>query len=350
MFGKSIRLFKIFGFEVKLDLSWLILAFLITWTLAVGWFPAKYGDFSSATYWWMGIAGALGLFFSIVFHELAHSIIARNYGIPMRGITLFIFGGVAEMTDEPPNAKSEFMMAIAGPIASFSLSAIFYLIYFLFQDGILTPAVSGVLAYLSEINFILAVFNLVPAFPLDGGRVLRSLLWAWKKRLRWATRISSNIGSGFGVFLIALGVFAFLSGNFIGGVWWFLIGMFLFQASRMSYKQLLVRKALEGEPIQRFMHSEPVTVDSSLSVEKLVEDYFYKYPYKMFPVVENDTLVGCVNVQQIKELPRSEWSGEKVSDIKQACSEKNTVEPQTDAVVALSKMKNTGNEFFLFKS
>lgn len=343
MFGKSIRLFKLFGFEVKIDLSWLILAVLITWTLAQGWFPHTYKNFPTMTYWWMGAAGALGLFASIVFHELSHSLVARKYGIPMRGITLFIFGGVAEMTQEPPSAKSEFMMAIAGPIASIVLGLGFYGIDALFKDAGFSEPVHGVIQYLGFINLVLAGFNLVPAFPLDGGRVLRSALWGWKNNLRWATRIASRIGSGFGIFLIVLGVFTFIKGNFIGGVWWFLIGMFLRGASQMSYQQLLVRRALEGESIARFMNQNPVTVPPSLFLDKLVEDYIYKYHHKMFPVTDGSALKGCVKMSRVKEIPKEQWGQRKVEEITEVCSENNSISADTDAVKALSAIKRSGN-------
>lgn len=343
MFGHSVRLFKLFGFEVKIDLSWLILAVLITWTLAKGWFPYTYKNFSTETYWLMGVAGAIGLFLSIVFHELSHSLVARQYGIPMRGITLFIFGGVAEMNDEPPSAKSEFMMAIAGPIASIVIGAIFYVINSAINVTVSSQPTYAVIDYLAYINLILAGFNLVPAFPLDGGRVLRSGLWWWKKNLRWATRISSQIGAAFGIFLIVIGAVSFFAGNFVGGVWWFLIGMFLHRASRMSYQQLLVRKAIEGENIERFMKTDPVTVSPSMTLEDLVEDYIYKHHYKMFPVVDHEKLVGCVRVDQVKEIPKDQRKAQTVSDIADKCSEDNTVSPKTDAVKVLSKMRQSGN-------
>lgn len=343
MFGKSVKLFKLFGFEVKLDFSWLILAVLITWTLAQGLFPHYFKDLSTLTYWWMGVAGAIGLFISIVFHEFSHSLVARKFGIPMRGITLFIFGGVAEMTDEPPSAKSEFWMAIAGPIASIVLGIIFLLVSMGGRQTGWPVSVTGVFSYLGFINLILAAFNLIPAFPLDGGRVLRSGLWSMKNNLNWATRISSQIGSGFGIVLILLGAFSFISGDFIGGVWWFLIGMFLRGASRGSYQQLLMRRALEGESVERFMKTNPVTVPSSISVDNLVEDYIYKYHFKMYPVVDNSKLVGCINVKQVKDIPREERHRRTVAELADGCTADNTIDKSTDAVKALSAMRRSGN-------
>jgi Zn-dependent protease/predicted transcriptional regulator len=344
MFGKRIKLFKIFGFEVGIDWSWIILAVLIAWSLSVGFFPFRYKDLSTETYWLMGIVGAFGLFFSIVFHEMCHSLVARKYGMTMKGITLFIFGGVAEMGEEPPSPKAEFMMAIVGPISSIAIGIVFYGIYFRGQQNGWSEPINGVVQYLAYINGLLAFFNLVPAFPLDGGRVLRSILWGLKKNLRWATRISSRIGSGFGILLILLGAFQFLRGNFIGGMWWFLIGMFLRGAAKTSYQQLLLRKALEGEIVQRFMKTDPVTVTPSRSVEQLVQDYIYKYHYKMFPIVEDrDRLVGCVTTKQVKEIPREEWRQRRVGEIATQCSAESAIDPGVDAMKALSIMNKTGN-------
>jgi Zn-dependent protease/CBS domain-containing protein len=287
----------------------------------------------------MGIMGALGLFASIIFHEMCHSLVARQFGLPMKGITLFIFGGVAEMDEEPPSAKAEFMMAVAGPISSIFLAVCLAALYFLGKGGWWSEPVNGVLCYLSMINGLLAAFNLVPAFPLDGGRVLRAALWSWKNNIKWATRIASNTGSAFGMFLIILGLLSVLGGNFVGGMWWFLIGMFVRGAARMSYQQLLTREALEGEPVSRFMETNPVTVSPTISIKELVEDYVYKYHFKMFPVVENGELAGCISTRQVKEIPREEWSQKTVGEVRTQCSEDNTIQPETDAVKALSRMR-----------
>ena len=287
----------------------------------------------------MGVAGALGLLVSIVFHELWHSLIARRFGLSMRGITLFIFGGVAEMTEEPSSPKAEFFMAVAGPISSIVLGLGLFVVG-LMGDSLGWPdPVTGVINYLAILNLILAGFNLLPAFPLDGGRVLRSVLWGWKDNIRWATQIASKIGGGFGIALIIIGLIEVITGNFIGGIWMFLIGMFIRGASQTAYKQLILRRALEGEKVRRFMKSDPVTVSPSLSVEDLVEDYIYKHHYKMYPVVDDGKLIGCVTINQVKKIPKEERAQHKVGELTQDCSEKNTIGPDDDAMKALSVMK-----------
>jgi Zn-dependent protease len=341
------KLFKLLGFEVKIDASWIVIAVLVTWSLAKGVFPAWYPNLAPMTYWTMGVVGALGLFISIVAHEFCHSLVARSFGMPMKGITLFIFGGVAEMGDEPPTARAEFWMAIVGPLSSLAIGGVFYLVHRGGEAGGWDTSVNAVTYYLFYINFILAAFNLLPAFPLDGGRVLRSILWGAKGNLSWATRVSSSIGTAFGLGLIFLGVLQFIGGNVIGGAWMFLIGMFLRSAAQMSYQQLLVRKALEGEPVRRFMNPDPVTVPDSLTVAQLVDDYIYKYHYKMFPVMAGNKLTGCITTRQVKDIPREAWDRETIREAASPCSEENTISPDTDAIKALAMMNQTGQSRLL---
>ena len=338
MTQSNLALFRLFGFAVRLDPSWLLLALLITWTLAAGLFPASYPDLPHETYWWMGIASAVGIFLSIVFHELSHSLVARRFGLPIKGITLFIFGGVAEMTEEPPSPKSEFLMAIAGPLASFLLAFIFSMAYGLAETSDWHVSILGVMDYLGTVNLMLAIFNLVPAFPLDGGRMLRAGLWHWKKNLTGATRIASQIGSGFGIVLMVLGGLAFFQGNFIGGMWWFLIGLFLRGAATASYGQVIVREVLHGQPIRRFMNPAPVVAPPSITLQQLVDDYIYKHHFKLFPVVEDSKLLGCITTQELKKVPREEWNRRTVGELTTPCSPDNTVSPDTDTAQVLSTM------------
>jgi Zn-dependent protease/CBS domain-containing protein len=342
MFGRKIRLFRLLGFEVSIDLSWIFIVALITWSLARGVFPAMVRGLPAGTYWAMGIVGALGLFVSIVIHEFSHSIVARRSGIPMQGITLFIFGGVAEMSEEPPSAGKEFAMAVVGPLASVVIGVICLGIGAAGLRAGWPLPVTDVIRYLGSINLLLAVFNLIPAFPLDGGRVLRAILWRTKHDLHRATRIAAGIGSGFGIALVVLGVVAVFMGNFIGGMWWFLIGLFLRNAARMSYQQLVTRETLEGQPVRRFMTRDPVTVPPSLSVRDLVENYIYRLHYRIYPIVEDGRLLGCVGTQEVRSLPREEWDSTPVSRAAATCGVDNTIGPDDSAADALTKMNRTG--------
>jgi Zn-dependent protease/predicted transcriptional regulator len=339
---RGFHLFTLFGFEVKLDLSWLLLALLISWSLGAGWFPARYPELSSHAYAWMGVSVAIGVFFSIVFHEFSHSIVARYFGMPIRGITLFIFGGVAEMESEPPDPKAEFLMAIAGPISSFLISAALWGIAVIAQGAAWPQPLIGVLSTLAVINFTVAVFNLVPAFPLDGGRVLRAALWHWRRDLHEATFISSRIGQGFGTALMILGVVAIVGGNLIGGMWWFLIGIFVRGAASSSYQQLVLKDTIEGQPVRRFMRSEPVTVAPSISIAEWVEEYVYRHHYKMYPVLDGSQLLGCITVDSLQGIRRDEWSSTQVADLMEIRSGSNTVDAGTDTMALLTRILQPG--------
>jgi Zn-dependent protease/predicted transcriptional regulator len=343
MTGGSVKLFTISGFEIRIHVSWLIVVFLIVWTLAQGFFPVRYPGLSSAQYWLMGIGSALGLFLSIILHELSHSLVARKRNLPMRGITLFIFGGIAEMEDEPPDARAEFQMAIAGPLTSIGLAFLFYVAYAVSAGLHIALAVTGALMYLAYINGVLAIFNLIPAFPLDGGRIFRSYLWYRRKSLRSATRTAARAGSMFGYALMALGFMNLLFGNAVGGLWWILIGMFLNSAASGAWRQVELRETLKGEPIRRFMRSDVVTAPPDISLRDFVNEFVYRYHFKMFPVVEDSHLVGCVSTKEIGRIPREDWARVKVEDIAVPCGQMNCVAPDTDAFDVLSLMNRTGN-------
>ncbi|MFA7536986.1 MAG: site-2 protease family protein [Desulfuromonadales bacterium] len=342
MNGKRLTLFRLFGFTVYVDASWIFIAILVTWSLAIGYFPARVADLSAAVYWTMGVLGALGLFASIIFHEFSHSLVARHYGLPMRGITLFLFGGVSEMSEEPENAKTEFLMAVAGPVSSILLGFVFYFVYRLGQGADWSAAVGGVIGYLAFINWVLAGFNLLPAFPLDGGRMLRSALWHWRGDLRWATGKAAFFGSGFGIVLIALGVVSVLTGNLVGGFWYVIIGLFLRNAAQMSYQQVVMRQMLGDERVRARMSTEPVTVPPSRTVRELVENYIYTYHFKFFPIVEDGRLVGCISTRGIKEIPKEEWDVKSVAAVAEPCSPESVVSPDLQVQQALNIMNRTG--------
>ena len=343
MFGKKFKIFKILGFEVGIDLSWLVIAALIVWSFATGIFPHFYPGLPSYYYWIMGIVGAVGFFLSLIFHELTHSLFARKYGIRIKGITLFIFGGVAQMEEEPKTPIAEFVMAIAGPLSSFLLAGIFYILHFFAKQIGLTVILTGIFHYLSIINVFLAIFNLIPAFPLDGGRVLRSILWKIKKDVIWATKIASRLGIVFGTVLIILGIInVFTGGDFIDGLWSVLIGMFLNNASNSSYRQLVIKTLLENENVSRFITS-PITVVPAISIKQFIEGYVYKYYSRMFPVVDEGKLLGCAHINSVKNIPKNKWDIITVKEVIKNCSPENTVSPQDSVFKALMIMNRTGN-------
>jgi Zn-dependent protease len=286
----------------------------------------------------MGIISAILLFISLLIHELSHSFFVLRYNIPMQGITLFIFGGAAEMTEEPKNPRQEFTIAIAGLIASFVLGFFFLFLFFLTKIYYPKPALLGVFKYLAIINFILIGFNILPGFPLDGGRILRALLWYIKGNLREATRIASNVGSFFGGVLIFFGLLSIFFGNFINGIWLIFIGFFLMNAARMSYQQLIARELLEGIPVSKVMSTDVKSVSPDISVEDLVNDHFFKCFHHGFPVVKKGKLVGMVTIQDVKKVTHEKWKETKVSEIMDRDIEKLIVSPEEDAIRALSIM------------
>jgi Zn-dependent protease/CBS domain-containing protein len=349
VFTQPVTLFKVFGFDIRLDASWLLLAVLVTWSLAVGFFPQMRPGLSPGIYWSMGVIGLIGLAASILLHELAHALVARRYDLPIRSITLFLFGGVAELREEPRSPSSEFLVALAGPVMSFALAGLLWLSAQAIGAGVGQGAGQGagdllgvVAGYLATINLLLATFNLVPAYPLDGGRMLRAALWGWKRDIVWATRIASLLGSGFGVLLIVLGLMNVLQGSFLAGMWWFLIGMFVRGASSMALQQTVAREVLSGRPVSAFMRREPVAVDPGTTVDRLVSDYVYRHYYKSFPVVSGDRLLGWVVIDDVKEVPREEWGRAVVEGLMRPATEENTITSGEDVGVALDRMRQSG--------
>lgn len=347
MFGTRATLFELYGSTIRIDLNWIFLAPLLTWSLAQGYFPEYYLGLADATYWWMGAFGALGLFGSIVFHEWAHALVAKHYGLRIKSTTLLIFGGVAQMDEEPPSPKAEWLTAIAGPIASFALSAACYLAFAVGYRIHLPIVPLGLIGYLAFVNSLLGGFNLIPAFPLDGGRVLRAALWHWKQDLHRATRWASRIGSWFGIALVLSGIFHVITGDFIVGIWWFVLGLFLRAAAGTAYYQAVARTKLGGAAIRRFMTPNPATVSSDLPLDVLVEEHFYRSLHEMYPVTEDTRLIGCVHSKQVAGIPRDQWTQLTVRDILTPCSPDNTIAADTDALAALSIMKRTGTSRLL---
>lgn len=337
---EGLYLFKLFGFEIRLDWTWFFLAILITWTLADGYFPIKYPGYSVGYYWIMGFIGSIGLFLSIILHELCHSLVGRLYGIPFTGIKLFIFGGVAKMGAEPPSPKAEFLMAGAGPLLSIGLGVVFYA---LSRIGIAMNwpiLLTGVLHYLGIINFVVAVFNLLPGFPLDGGRILRSILWWWSNNLKWATRIASQGGTWLGFSMIFLGIIQLIQGGLIGGLWMILIGFFLQSISKMSYQELFIKEIFRGDSIKKYVKKDPIYVESDLTLQELVEDYFYRYYHKLYPVMQNGELVGSISFDTVSETEREKWPEIRVMQVMSECSEKNMVDVETDVAKVLEIMRS----------
>ncbi|MHA1165865.1 MAG: site-2 protease family protein [Alphaproteobacteria bacterium] len=347
MTGKTLTLIEVFGFKIKVNISWVFIAMLLSWALAQGYFPTVYEGLTKITYWWMGVVAVLGLFASIVLHELAHSVVARAFGMEIKGITLWLLGGVAEMADEPPNPKAEFLMAIAGPIMSVFLSLLFFTVGAFFGvGGDMTP-IGAIFQYLGTLNLILAVFNLIPAFPLDGGRVARAALWAWKGDYYWATNIAARMGSIFGLTLMALGILAALTGAGLGGLWWVILGMFVRFTADASRAQLQATHALKGRIVRDYMTRNPIIVQPDITVTGLIDNWVYKHSFEFFPVVDAGKLIGSVSLAEVRQVPPGERERTMVGDIMLPCSQETMIEAGASAAAALKQMQGTGNSLLL---
>jgi len=309
----SLRLGRIAGIEIGIHYTWLLAFILITWSLAQGFFPSEYPRWGPGTYWITGILAALLLFVSVLLHELAHSLVAQARGLPVRSITLFIFGGVSNLEEEAKKPAIEFTMTIVGPLTSLALAVIFWGLSQLI-DTPSSPA-AAMLNYLWQINALLAAFNLLPGFPLDGGRVLRSILWGTTGNLVRATNIAATVGRFFGWALIAFGVFQLLQGNFLGGLWIAFIGWFLSSAADASRRDVTLREHLSGVPVREVMDPGTETVSPETSVEEVVRGAFLQGHRRAVPVGRDDRLVGIVTLTDVKELPQPKWAQTSVEEI-----------------------------------
>jgi Zn-dependent protease/predicted transcriptional regulator len=308
----SWRIGKIFGIDIRIDSSWIVIFILFTWVLAGNYFPQSYPHWTRTLYWLIGIITSLLLFASVLGHELAHSIVAIKQGEKVRSITLFILGGVAQINEEPDQPLKEFAMSFVGPLSSLIIALIFFIVSLLLR-GVSQPLRASAI-YLAIVNVGLAIFNLLPGFPMDGGRILRSIIWKITGDLKKATRIASNTGQAFSFLLIFLGILRILGGN-LSGIWIILIGWFLHSAAVRGYEQVVVKTMLEGLKAEDLMNKEFETVSSYLKVQNLVDDYILKKKERVFLVSDNGDLKGIVCLEDVKETPREKWTSATVGEI-----------------------------------
>lgn len=338
--GRGIKLFKVLGIQISIDYTWFIVFIFFAWTLAYGYFPYMNPGLERSTYIGMGVFSSLALFICVLIHEISHSYTSNRLGHEITGITLFIFGGVAQLKEEPDNAIDELKVAAAGPAASAVLAGIFYGGYQLIElyapDRF--PVILAILQYLTIINVVLLVFNMIPGFPLDGGRVLRAFWW-WKTgNFERATRLTTQIGKFFALFLIITGFMRFFTGNIVGGVWSVLIGVFLMQAAESGYRQMVVKLALEGVKVRDIMARNPVALDGSLTIAAAVEKYFLPHHYVSFPVLSGERVVGLLTLNNVRGVDKDEWVTTLVRDAMHPLEETDYLLPTDDAEDVLKKM------------
>lgn len=330
-------LFRVRGIQIRLDYSWLVIFFLVWWSLSAGYFPHVRPGEATATYWMAGLLGTLLFFASILVHELSHSVVAQRAGLEVPSITLFLFGGVSEMREDAKTPKAEFWIAVVGPLASFALALLFGALYGLLEawGDSLTRSVVG---YLAWINAALGLFNLLPGMPLDGGRVLRAAVWHFTGSVERGSRIAADAGKGLAFGLMALGALQIFTGNLIGGLWLILIGMFLRTLAGASYRSLVLRSAIQDVPVERFMIRDVVTVPAEASVRELVDDYILGRGFRGFPVVRGGRVVGVVSIESVKEVPEAERGRARVEAHMTPLSEAAKVRPDARLDEVLERM------------
>ncbi len=331
----SIKLGKIRGIPVGIHISWFVIFLLVTWSLAAGYFPQEYANLSVAAYWVLGAITAILFFASVLAHEMGHSIVAQRNSVPVQGITLFIFGGVSQISQEPPSAGAEFRIAIVGPLVSIGLGALFGLIYLADRSAAVLAAPS---IWLMRINLILGVFNLIPGFPLDGGRVLRAAIWGWTGDFHRATHIASVTGQVTAFGFIAVGVFMVLRGDFINGIWFVLIGWFLQNAAASTYAQSNMQQVLRGVRVNQIMSQHCTRVAGETPLSQLVEDKVLAAGQRCFFVSDAGGLQGLLSLSDLTRVPRGQWSHVTAGQTMVPFDRLAHVTPDTELMEALKKM------------
>lgn len=341
MFTHAIKIMTLQGFDIKVDPSWLLIAALITWSLATQYFPETMPGADAGHYLLLAVFSMLGFFASLILHELAHSVVARHYDVEIKGITLFVFGGVAELGSEPKTAGSEFLIALAGPVMSLTLALGFWF-FGVLLSAMDSAALSSAVGYLALINLILALFNMLPAFPLDGGRILRAYLWARGSDLLAATKTATRLGSIFAYGLMALGLMTLFAGGVISGLWQIFIGIFLLAAARGTYQQEVMKSAFQNQTVATMMTDSPITATPDLTLSSVVNQIMLANRITFVPVVEDGILLGYLDGEVLSKIDREHWSSTQAGDVYAPLGEGNSVTTDTPASQVMQRMTQTG--------
>lgn len=302
----SFRLGKLAGFEIFIHVSWLLIVVLLTWSLATGWFPALSPGWSTFTYWLVSLLATLLLFASVLAHELAHSLVARARGLAVKRITLLIFGGISDIEQEPKSPGVEFQMAFVGPLTSLLLGGLAYLLVLALRGG--TSPFAALLGYLAVANGLLGIFNLLPAFPLDGGRILHAIVWKISGHARTAMRMATFSGQVIAYLLIMGGFLLLFDGDLLDGLWFGLIGWFLLSGAQAANSQAMLEAVFKGVSVREVMNTSPHTVPANMSLQKLVEGLLLPYGWRSAFVMQGEVLAGLITLGDIRRIPRNEWA------------------------------------------
>ncbi|MDJ0848034.1 MAG: site-2 protease family protein [Myxococcota bacterium] len=333
----GLALFRIAGIEIRLDYSWFLIFWLVLMSLAMGYLPGAHPGHAPAAYWAAGLAATLLFFLSLLAHELSHALVALRAGIQVPAITLFLFGGVSHMSEEPRRPGTELRVAIAGPLMSFALALGFWGAKALLGHDAPT-LVAAVLGYLAWVNTALGVFNLLPGFPLDGGRVLRALLWRRTGSLERATRAAADAGRGLSVGIMILGGLQIFAGALLGGLWLIFIGLFLRTMAGASYQNLVLLRTLQDVTVADVAVPDPVVVEAGLSIQALVNDYILPLGYRGFPVMHEGRVQGVIDVTRLRKLPREAWPTTSVRECMTPLSPQLVVTPELPLSDALKQL------------
>jgi len=339
MSSKHLRIGRIAGIPISLDYSWFLIVFLLTWSLGASYFPSQFPGWSAWEYWGIGGAAALLLFASVLLHELGHAAAARHYRIPVREITLFIFGGVAQIQEEPRSAWSEFWIAIAGPAVSLGLGILFY--------GLAAAAggvsqLYAIFNYLGYVNLALFAFNLIPGFPLDGGRVLRAILWGASKDTSWATLVAANVGRFIAYGFIALGLVMMFRGHYYDGVWLAFIGWFLESAAVAQVQQQKIRDMLSRYRVAQAMSRKLNLLPADTPLDVLVHEHLLGSGKRAYVVQRDGAPAGILTIHQIRKAPKDRWALTTAAEVMIPQREARTISPEDDLWTALSAMDREG--------
>jgi len=338
MFGTAWRVARIAGIEVRVDSSWVVIALLITYSMYLR-ASLLYESLSTVGAVGLAILAALLFFGSVLVHELAHALVSQARGIRVQDITLFLFGGATRARVESRGPADEFLIAAVGPLTSGILAGLFGVMNLLGRDALPEP-LAGTLGYLAWTNLLLAGFNLVPGFPLDGGRLLRSAIWRATGSLRRATRIASLAGQAVGWLLVAAGVGWLLAGDLAGGIWFAFIGWFLVQAARSSYEELQLRDMLRGVEAEDVMAGDLLRIPPDLSLQDAVDDYFMRYDHGAFPVDEQGRTIGLLTLRGVRRVPREQWPARRVREFMVPLGDQVVVAPDARMDQVLGKLQD----------
>jgi Zn-dependent protease/CBS domain-containing protein len=335
----TIPLGRILGIPIGLDYSWFLIFVLLTWTMAVGYYPSEFKNWPVIQYWLLGAATAIMLFVSVLLHELGHSVVAMRYKVPVRSITLFIFGGVSQISTKPPSAIAAFWISIAGPAMSFALAALFSLVQPFFSG--IVPLVA-LFKYLVYINVALGLFNLIPGFPLDGGGVLRAIVWGFNRNMRRATLIAANVGRFIAYLFILFGVWQIIEGRFFDGMWIAFIGWFLESAAVAEVQHETLERVLAGHKVSEAMRRDFTAVAPDTTLEELVNDHILGGGRRSLLVKQGDRIAGLLTLHHIKGIPRSEWPTKTAAQAMIPAEQMKRLRPNTELWAALEEMDRDG--------